>query len=226
MKVTTRAVLSLAAASCALLHTGIAAAFDEPTDSFWAPHYFQAPGTSESFANGAVLSGLNLTPVNPPPQDWASGGFPAQSFFDVFVEIDPFGGSPGNFHLQGTATANVGAGTPDNSLANTIDYPTQITQLDFAGPSGVDLRLTWNSSNASPPTTSTDTHVGPGDFRIHSFFDVFVDLSLDGGLTWSPPTSTAPITVTAMPEPQIYAMLLAGLGMMGLYARRRARSAT
>ncbi|HWX21578.1 MAG TPA: hypothetical protein VN578_16875, partial [Candidatus Binatia bacterium] len=67
-------------------------------------------------------------------------------------------------------------------------YNNQMTQLDLGGgtlPPGMRLRV-----SASPPTTG-QTMIAPsgGGFMISSFFDVFTDLSTDGGNTWSPSSS-------------------------------------
>ena len=74
---------------------------------------------------------------------------------------------------------------------------------------------------ASPGQTTVED-IGGGLFRISSFFDVFTELSLDGGATCMP--SDGSTRVTLVPEPGTLA--LAGLGAAMLAAwRRRERSA-
>jgi hypothetical protein len=66
------------------------------------------------------------------------------------------------------------------------------------------------------------TDIGGGQYHIDSFFDVFTELSFDGGANWLP--STGPTRVDLVPEPSsivIVAMALIGLAGVG---RRRARS--
>jgi len=64
---------------------------------------------------------------------------------------------------------------------------------------------------------------GTGGFRIDSFFDVFVELSLDGPI---PLATTREITVEAVqavPEPSSMAAIAIALSMMAVIYRRRAR---
>ncbi|MDP1834964.1 MAG: hypothetical protein Q8K75_03450 [Chlamydiales bacterium] len=66
------------------------------------------------------------------------------------------------------------------------------------------------------------TNIGGGLFRIDSFFDVFTELSLDGGATWLP--SDGPTRVTlVLPEPATYLVLasLLALGLFYAYQRKR-----
>jgi hypothetical protein len=68
---------------------------------------------------------------------------------------------------------------------------------------------------------TTITDIGGGLFRIDSFFDVFTELSIDGGATWMP-DNNGPAHVELVPEPGT--MTLLGLGavvLAGLGWRRR-----
>lgn len=97
-------------------------------------------------------------------------------------------------------------------------FITEMTALNLAGPTPfgpIEIRV----DPVTPSTGQTTIqNIGGGQFRIDSFFDVFTDLSLDGGQTWIPSTGSTHVDLTnAVPEPSTWAMLLlgfAGLGFM------------
>jgi len=67
-------------------------------------------------------------------------------------------------------------------------------------------------------TTITDQ--GGGLYRIDSFFDVFTELSLDGGQTWMP--SSGSTLVELVPEPSsLFLIALGGFALPFLRPRRR-----
>jgi len=101
-------------------------------------------------------------------------------------------------------------------------FNTEMTQLDInAG--GILIRESPTLSSTGQ-TTIADT--GGGLFRIDSFFDVFTDLSLDGGQTWIPSSGPGPggstvMSLTELPEPG--SLLLMGTGIAALLTRLRRR---
>jgi hypothetical protein len=123
-----------------------------------------------------------------------------------FTGCDPPPGSGSTTHSFGSfvfaqVSINGGPLTPFNGPANTtvkVDFnhqagatryfDTEMLQLDLNGGGGVLVR-------ESPTKQSTGktaiTDVGGGQFRIDSFFDVFTELSVDGGQTWHPSTDAA-----------------------------------
>lgn len=90
--------------------------------------------------------------------------FPAESFFDVFVEVD--------------ITRNSTTGT----------FATEIVSMSLSGnapQAGVpDIRA--GSGYTQPPSCgeASVTDLGGGLYHIDSFFDVFTELSVDGGESW------------------------------------------
>src|SRR4029077_4306857 len=106
--------------------------------------------------------------------------FTATSFFDVFVDVDLNGTLYNNLPAVGTETIN----TPHDNLTSSTTFNTEMTQLDITGP-GFLLRESPTLPSTGQ-TTITDTG---GQFHINSFFDIFTEISLDGGATWTPAQS-------------------------------------
>jgi hypothetical protein len=108
-----------------------------------------------------------------------------------------------------------------NNLPATTTFNTQMMQLDIAGgnlPPGEMLRV---SPTISSTGQATITDIGGGQFRIDSFFDVFTELSLDGGQTWAP--ASGPLAMTSVPEPSSVALMATGGSLLALIAWRRRR---
>jgi hypothetical protein len=61
-----------------------------------------------------------------------------------------------------------------------------------------------------------------GSWRVDTWFWYNTN---DGRIEDTPFTAVSTFNVAAIPEPETYAMLLAGLGLLGFFARRRAQKA-
>jgi hypothetical protein len=120
------------------------------------------------------------TPVPP------SGAFTISSFFDVFVEVSLDGGAtwapkaaPGISGLMALTPT-----TPPGS--NPRGFDTEMLSLNIGGgtlPGGILIR---ESPTQASVGHANDTSLGGGQFKIDSFFDIFVELSIDGGNFWTP----------------------------------------
>jgi hypothetical protein len=111
------------------------------------------------------------------------------------------------------------------TLSDSGTFDAQITLLDlsgtFAGLTGDHtITATLNPAQASTGVTSVEPlGTSPQTFQIGSFFDVFAELSIDGGAAVAGPERTAQLT--AVPEPALYGAL--GLVLALMVMRRNAR---
>lgn len=72
---------------------------------------------------------------------------------------------------------------------------------------------------ASTGQTTVES-LGGDDYRIDSFFDVWFEVSLDGGMTWYQSDGSTRVELT--PEPSAFLVLSAGLlGLAGIRRRKR-----
>ena len=89
---------------------------------------------------------------------------------------------------------------------------------------GAPVRIRESPTLRSLGRTSIDD-IGGGMFRIDSFFDVFTELSIDDGASWTP--SDGSTRMTLVPEPGTTLLLLSGMLVMlvqrlsGSKSRRR-----
>jgi hypothetical protein len=156
-----------------------------PTNSLYiSPAQWHA-----AYAGGIYISNVThraFTANFPPPTAGTSSNETFGSKVDFMYSTD---GGHTFQKYTGNATCTVKVTNAGPQGAGQF-YTTMMTQLDLSGgtmPSNMKLRV-----NPTTPSTgqTTITPAGNGDYQISSFFDIFVDLSLDGGNTWSPSTSS------------------------------------
>jgi hypothetical protein len=225
-----RSVLCLVVAVglVAILSAPVWADYTWPTPSAPPPIMQSLPGALVVYPPGILARNLQLSNPSNMQSLPPLGSPPAtiDSFFDVFTEVSLDGGQTW-MPETATAIARIRESPTLPSL-----YDTEMLQLDISGgtlPAGAMIRE--SPTKASLGQTSV-TDIGGGQYRIGSFFDIFTELSVDGGQTWAPATVTGgggaggSLRVVATPEPGTFALL--GIGAIGLLAygwRRRARGA-
>jgi hypothetical protein len=141
------------------------------------------------------------------------------SFFDIFADVSLDSGATFNpMAASGPATVKI---TGTGLVGGIRSFDTEMLQLTISGgtlPPGVMLR-------ESPTLASLGGHSitqVSGGYMIDSFFDVFTELSLDGGNSWIPAQGLQGpdyMHVVMTPEPATMALL--GLGSLVMLVRRR-----
>ena len=122
-----------------------------------------------------------------------------------FTATATFRYSPDGTNYTDVQSPLVGRFSVTNTSAGpggTQTFDTEMLQLDIAGgtlPPGTMLRE--SPTRASTGNIQIDTT--RGGFAISSFFDVFTEISLDGGATWSPATDVIHLEQHGLPEPII-----------------------
>jgi hypothetical protein len=140
------------------------------------------------------------------------------SFFDVFTEIGlSLPGGP--FQIRESPTRQSTIRTTNSGPLPTGDgfiYDTEMLSLDLVGgtmPPDTMIRES-PTKQSTGKTTIRESPTLPGLYHIDSFFDVFTELSIDGGQTWTP--ADGPMHLTGVPEPST--LTLAGLGLVACAA--------
>jgi hypothetical protein len=120
---------------------------------------------------------------------WSTGTLQqADKVEGPYIDIDPQPTSPWTATPSGGSKFfRVRAGEPGFTF-----YDTELLQLDISG-GGLpgNMRLRESPMLASTGKTAISPAPG-GGFIIDSFFDVFTELSTDGGLTWTPSLGAPP----------------------------------
>ena len=178
---------------------------------------YNAPGgpyAIDSFFD--VFTDFSRVPM--PPE----GATEVHEFFDVFTELSLESVLTGPRCCRESPTKQTMSFTRLNGLPpGTPVIETEMLQLDLMGgdmPPGFMIR---ESPTIRSQGGTAITELSNGRYHIDSFFDVFTELSIDGGQTWNP--GSGPLHLEGgVPEPST--LMLSGLALMAVtaIARRRA----
>jgi len=118
----------------------------------------------------------------PPPPLLGTTTHSFGSTVNMNVSVD--GGTTFNpFSAPAAVTVKVDS---TSDVGSSRFFDTEMLQLDISGgtlPAGVMIR---ESPTLASLGATTIEDLGGGNFAISSFFDVFVELTVDGGQTWMP----------------------------------------
>jgi len=107
--------------------------------------------------------------------------------------------------------------------ATTGSWDTEIVSMSLSGDvGGVSIEIRESPSLPSSGQTSVE-QLGSGDYQIDSFFDVFVEISIDGG-PFQPQTNEAfRMELIPVPEPSQLLMVLSAIPLLHWMVRHRRR---
>jgi hypothetical protein len=166
---------------------------------FTPPSY----GTT-TFENGAMIRNMELRRIGineTMPIAPLGISSSVSSFFDVFCEVslDGLVWSP-----QSNVATVMFSVTRQHDDGTSSFFDTEMLSLNLQ-PLGGGIMFRESPTRASTGRVSP-TLMSDGKFQVSSFFDIFTEISVDGGATWSPsttPTHFELTTATPSPRPVI-----------------------
>ena len=192
---------------------------------------YKNPGIFAIYGNPALTFILSLPDYTPnasgvtrSPGGAGHPGTPADeneafgSDLDALAEVIQFGVSSGIFpvHASGPSTtltlAKIGH--------TTGTFDTEMLEMSLSGVSPLGPFMIRESPTKVSTGKTTIADIGGGLYQIDSFFDVFTELSTDGGQNWLPATSGAG-HLALVPEPASMSLLVLGAVSMAGFVRRR-----
>ena len=157
--------------------------------------------------------------------DIGGNQFRIESFFDISYQVDlPDPGPTPDVFFD--VFFDVILDASDDGNPDTARSEVEILSMDLSGSTGGPNNLTIPRLSPAADhrghVTILKSPTNPNDFQIDSFFDVFFELSLDGGNSWlssSEPVRLFESETFSIPEPSAVGLL--GLASVALVARRR-----
>jgi hypothetical protein len=178
---------------------------------------------AEYTANGLdiILSQIKHKPIAGTVVRTVNGPDEIENFDSTVDGQVSVNGNPlGPIQLQGPVRVEV-FGKVGNVTGT---FQTEMLSMDLTGSSPSGPVMIRESPTQASTGQTTITDIGGGEYRISSFFDVFTELSIDGGQSWIPSQGPTHVDLNpCVPEPVgLVALLgLGGMGLVGLVWRRR-----
>jgi hypothetical protein len=162
--------------------------------------------------------------LNPQSDFNASPGNQLSTFNSTLTAGISIDGAPfGPFQFTGPAKVEIFNRTSQSDLGT---FNTEMLQFDMSGDiTGLGTLLIRESPTLASTGQTSVTSIAATHplFHIESFFDIFTEISIDGGQTWIP-QSNGPTRVelqTAAPEPGTWFLLGTSLAGLAAYRLRR-----
>jgi hypothetical protein len=179
------------------------------------PMCFTVSGTTDCLENGVMTAtGLARVVYNYLGQ-YELDGFTGQLQVDVYQN--------GVYQGSGSLTGAVDTIIERTSPSSYGSFDTQMLQMDLTGTlpglDGAEVNLT----NQTPPVTTTTINPSGNGYQISSFFDVFTELSLDGGTSWTPAPSAVEMDLASpgsAPEPGSATLAIAAAIVFLAFSRK------
>ncbi len=159
-------------------------------NNLWPPlngEYLDKGGWFAFYANGIVLSNVHqhaFTAAIAPPLPGITTSHTFNETVDLEISYD--GGSTFT-HATAPATVGVQITCRLGDDGTTEYYDTEMTQLDIHGgtlPAGV--QISESLTRASLGRTTSSAVGGGATYQMDSFFDIYTEVSTDGGMSWQP----------------------------------------
>jgi hypothetical protein len=143
--------------------------------------------------NFSVSNLLNL--IMPPPYFGTNYYDPSNVVVIFEVSLDQMNWDP----AHGTGSMKVMMSNASAAGDTTTTFITQIQSLDLTVPGTQFGNITMQQDPSNPSMGRHTIRSDPRGYRVSSFFDVFVDLSTDGGDTWIPANRSIRMEASAPP---------------------------
>jgi len=183
-----------------------------------SPQYVEQQGEEIVYQNMVQCRQIHWINIAPRQEMTPGGGpYPLSITFDVTLELSTDGGvvytpTVAQGEAQLLITEGGGGGTILAEIK--LDYD-KIFRI-FGGNLPPNVVIRESPTLASSGLSTCTALTGPsGGYQIESFFDVFTEITTDGGLTWYPSIDSPPMHMVGIPEPATLSLLaLGGLAML------------